>query len=341
MKNFFKIVLLLGSLPVVSCVSIMEPATTNVRIVRNKVSKLVVNQDTLSGEGTENFIQVMRSNAPLSLSVFNDSVSKSVSVEPVNAFAYYMNIPCNYGLGMLIDKHTPKRYVYPRTIYLKLDNQDSSYLTYIPLDSKFARKNILKISPLKPLSLLNSSFELSYERVTGKSWTSQVMASWLLPVNPIRGKGELPPDYQGYRIAFEEKYYLHKSAPQGSYFAVELDHLKVQFNELEYFYNPDDVPEDEQYINPEKYAYPDTFVVNKKTYNINFKYGYQYFINNLSVDAFIGLGLRYKDTKHSGRINPGDIIVSPVDLNIYYLYMEQGKNFALSMPFNVRIGWSF
>jgi hypothetical protein len=43
-----------------------------------------------------------------------------------------MNIFGNYGIGMLVDKHNPKRYGYPRQVYLNLQGSTNRYYHYIP-----------------------------------------------------------------------------------------------------------------------------------------------------------------------------------------------------------------
>lgn len=76
-------------------------------------------------------IVVDRKNIPLLITLLQtDSIPKTITIFPKNSFAYYANIFCNYGIGMLIDKNTPKRFGYPRHIYLDSSGMVSTYYNY-------------------------------------------------------------------------------------------------------------------------------------------------------------------------------------------------------------------
>jgi len=323
---------LLSLLLLSSCASVLNQKTTKLSIIRNKESKLVINKDTIDLTSKNDKVRVLRSKEPLHVTVFNDSISKSIIIEPKNSLAYYTNILCNVGVGMLIEQKKDKRYTYPYTIYVDLNKQDSAYFTQIPLDKKYRKKNIVKITPFKLIGFYNSSIEISYERATNKSFSTQIMASYLLPTNlALEESGNIFHNYQGYRFALEEKYYFKKNAPQGNYISLELDYLKNKYYDRWGFGNKD-YPET---------VYTETFGINKKTYSINIKYGQQYFIKRLSIDWYIGLGARYKDVQHFDRSNYDDNTVPPNHINIYYTANKPGQYWRISMPFNVRIGWTF
>lgn len=94
-------------------------------------AQIVVEGDTVS----EGVINPLRSEKPLEVTVFNDSVSKTFSVPASVSVKYYLNIIQNLGIGMLVDKNRTERYKYPARIFVNL--QDSSQSFY---DNKYYGK---------------------------------------------------------------------------------------------------------------------------------------------------------------------------------------------------------
>ena len=101
-----------------SCATILNPSYKAMTIYTPGPSKIIIKKDTLHTEANEAHFLVRRSMDPLSLRVIADSSNQSLSIPAKNSFAYFLNIAYNYGLGMLVDQNNPKRYTYPRRIYL-------------------------------------------------------------------------------------------------------------------------------------------------------------------------------------------------------------------------------
>ena len=101
-----------------SCASILNPSHRAMTIYTPGPSKIIIKKDTLHTEVNEVHFLVPRSKDTLNLRVITDSSDESFSILAKSSFAYYLNIPYNYGLGMLVDQKNPKRYTYPRRIYL-------------------------------------------------------------------------------------------------------------------------------------------------------------------------------------------------------------------------------
>lgn len=101
-----------------SCATILNPEFKAMTIYTPGPSKIIIQKDTLHTEANEVHFSVPRSKEPLNLRVIADSSDQDLSISARSSFAYYLNIPYNYGLGMLVDKNNPKRYTYPRRIYL-------------------------------------------------------------------------------------------------------------------------------------------------------------------------------------------------------------------------------
>lgn len=85
--------------------------------------------------------------------------------------------------------------------------KDSSYYTYKQSGKPLMEyTNILKITPLKLVGILNPAIELSYERRTGPNFSTQLMASYLLPMTIMDIGSAFKPDIKGFRVAIEENY---------------------------------------------------------------------------------------------------------------------------------------
>jgi hypothetical protein len=118
-----------------SCATILNEPKTSVVIETNIPSRVIMaEQDTLKTEDNRVQLDVLRGKEPIKLMILADSSHKNLTIKSKNSFLYYYNIIGNYGIGMLIDRKTPKRYVYPKTVYV--DMKLKSYFTYKPFHEK-------------------------------------------------------------------------------------------------------------------------------------------------------------------------------------------------------------
>ncbi len=113
-----------------SCATILNPIDKAMTIYTSGPSKIIIKKDTLHTEANEVHFLVPRTKDPLNLRVVTDSSDQALSVPAKNSFAYYLNIVYNYGLGMLVDQNNPKRFTYPRRIYL--DTTAKGWVRYQP-----------------------------------------------------------------------------------------------------------------------------------------------------------------------------------------------------------------
>src|SRR5665647_1925327 len=116
-KRYINRVLLILILAFSSCATIFNAKTTYVTVITSKPSKMILEGRTLNYTGTKKTINVERKKAPLNITVFNDSVTKTVDIASINSSAYWLNLYPNLHLwtGFLIDAKTNKRYSYPST----------------------------------------------------------------------------------------------------------------------------------------------------------------------------------------------------------------------------------
>ncbi len=79
---------------------------------------------------------VSRSEKPLVVELKTDTATKTIYLKPRNSFAFWFNIVENYGLGMLIDKDSPKRYGYPTRIFFSLKDSTIKHSSFLQRDTK-------------------------------------------------------------------------------------------------------------------------------------------------------------------------------------------------------------
>ena len=160
-----------------SCATLFNSRTKKLEIVTDGPATVVMNNDTLKNiNNLRHRTEVLRQRAPLALSVYNDTLSKIITVHSNSSFAFYANFGLFHGLGMLIDRKNPKRFTYPNTVYISMKDKGSAYAT---IDSGAIRnKFIVKFTPLKLAAFTNPGIELSCEKRTGNHWSSQIMVSY-------------------------------------------------------------------------------------------------------------------------------------------------------------------
>jgi hypothetical protein len=112
-----------------SCATLLNKDVTQLEIITNSPATVVMNNDTLKSLNKKTPIKVIRQAEPLSIMIFNDSIVKNVNINYRNSFAYWANLGFFYGAGMLIDMNNPKRYTYPKTVYVDMNNADNGYTT--------------------------------------------------------------------------------------------------------------------------------------------------------------------------------------------------------------------
>jgi hypothetical protein len=342
-KRLLNIILVLLTLSLSSCASLFNSPLTQTKVILSEPSKLTINGEENNNIVDQKEIFILRSNAPLKIKAESVANKKEISVEAKNSLMYWSNLLFSSWIGMLIDNNNPKRYDYPKTIYIDLKDSLQTSQAYRTYDKKYdLLKNQIKFTPLKLIGSFNSGLEVAYERKTSKKFSTQFMGSLLF--NSLVLKNEKSPtSLEGFRASIEQKYFYNESALIGPYLSFEVNYMQKKYYDTRNF---GDIPADyDPYLDPNydkvKY-YSDNFGINKKTLSFNFKWGYQTIINQLVIDAYVGIGPRYRDVRHFDRINPNDEIQgTDGDLDISRIGILEAKEWSLSIPLNVKVGWAF
>lgn len=127
-KNIF--ILLTISFLLASCASIMNQDWTTSTIYTTEATKIVFHNDTLKTKKNKVTLTIERKNAPIEIIAITDSLKKKVTINRINSSEYWLNVPYTFGIGMLIEKNSPKRFTYPLRIYLNSSDTINRYFSY-------------------------------------------------------------------------------------------------------------------------------------------------------------------------------------------------------------------
>lgn len=118
------------SLLLVSCATLTNQEWTRSTIYTTEPTRIVFRNDTIKTLRNKAKLTLERKNAPIEIITITDSLKKKVTINAINSFDYWVNIPCNLGIGMLIDRNNPKRYTYPQRIYINSTDSINRYFSY-------------------------------------------------------------------------------------------------------------------------------------------------------------------------------------------------------------------
>ncbi|MDB5157936.1 MAG: hypothetical protein JWR50_2643 [Mucilaginibacter sp.] len=110
--------LLINCILLTSCATISNSRTEHITVYTPKPSILVIENDSVKTKKNKAGLDVVRQKKPFEFTVLTDSDKKKITLNYRNSVAFYANIFTNYGIGMLVDRKNPKRYGYPKKIYI-------------------------------------------------------------------------------------------------------------------------------------------------------------------------------------------------------------------------------
>ena len=191
-------------------------------------------------------------------------------------------------------------------------------------------KNQIKLSLSKLIDPINSGIEMSYERRFTKRLATQFTVAYLFNLNKV------PPftNYIGIKLAIEEKYYLKYRKYSQKYVSMDFVYNNIKYNTIANFTHKSS---NDTIIR----TYDDSIKVSKNTYSLNHKFGVIFYIKRLVIDLSIGVGLKYRDAKHTGRLYESDFLTKSLNPNTIYYSNIEGKDFLINVPINIKIGFIF
>lgn len=189
--------------------------------------------------------------------------------------------------------------------------------------SEINYKDQLKLSAFRPFNILNPGIEVSYENFFSSNLSSQLSVG--IATNVV---GKPYKKLKGYNVAFEEKYFIRKQTKSRKYLSLEFNYTDINYQERT---SGMDTVNNITII--------DTFTIGRKTQALAIKYGIQFYKKHFVVDFSIGAGLKYRSVKHYDRTFEYKGPREPFDLMRAANVEKTG--FAFTLPFNIRLGYSF
>jgi hypothetical protein len=108
--------------------------STDARVKILSVEKTLGIDSSYLGKPVTKTYFVTRNNQSLTVTVRVDSTIQQLHLKPKNSFAYWLNIPENYGIGMLVDKDNVKRYDYPFRNYFSVKDTIVERTRFCPVE---------------------------------------------------------------------------------------------------------------------------------------------------------------------------------------------------------------
>lgn len=128
--------LLLFFLSTSSCATFLNGPSQTITLHINSTARIIHNQDTLSTQANKALLNVPRKRDSIQFQLITETGSKTISIPSKKSFAFWSNIFCNYGIGMLVDRKSPKRFAYPKDVCLTTDDIQFKRFSCPPSDGK-------------------------------------------------------------------------------------------------------------------------------------------------------------------------------------------------------------
>jgi hypothetical protein len=134
--RIFFLIMMTGIIFLNSCATIINQRRQRIDIITDKPASVSINDHILLSSKNKISFVALRDIVPIRLTVFNDTLKKELSLEPRTSALYWINIFYNCGLGMLIDRNSPKRFAYPGRVFVSMTDKSTSFSSYNPFIGK-------------------------------------------------------------------------------------------------------------------------------------------------------------------------------------------------------------
>lgn len=134
MRQTFYILII--SVLITSCATILNQPYKNVKVHTTEPSRIVHRNNTVETVNNSANIWAERKNENLSIIAITDSITKTIDIRPRLSSAFWANIYFNWGIGMLVDMNNPKRYTFPKNIYINSTDTINRFFRYSQSNNK-------------------------------------------------------------------------------------------------------------------------------------------------------------------------------------------------------------
>lgn len=334
--------LALCTLALSSCATIINSRTVLVQVIADRPMDLVLDQDTFPRHSDTITLILPRAKETVALLLLGDSVERSIALRSKLSPVYWFNTVPYFVPGLAIDRLSPKRFDYPRQIYVDMrPDGHEGYIVYSPRDTAaFAGAGILKTTPSRPFGLVFSGLDLEYEHVIDRHWTlsgglTHYYAPWY-----ERSYGDR---LSGNAFRLEPRYYMRPTAPRRGYLGLSATYAQTERRTSQLFADPEQLElwPDTGLLENYYEGYMDTIGVEGRTFSLALMCGYQWVHNKWAIDVYGGIGIRHQDIVHKGRRNQDDVLHAYHHPNFMHRFIREGRYWTYSLPINVKLGYVF
>ncbi|HVF96514.1 MAG TPA: hypothetical protein VM871_04300 [Flavisolibacter sp.] len=190
----------------------------------------------------------------------------------------------------------------------------------------------LKVSPFRAIDMINPGVELSLERNYQRNsfqLSYAYMTSSLIQERNAR-------NYAGNRFAAEWKRFTQIKKSARNYRSAELVYSSVHYPMVGVF-----GPRGTDTATVLR-SYSDSIRLYRKTLSLNVRIGHQFFLlKHFVFDVAFGIGLKYRNVRHTDRLISSDVLSPPRHPNAYHLAERTGKSITVNVPTTFKIGYTF
>lgn len=179
-----------------SCASVMNEADMRVAIHSTEPATVVVQSDTICRAKDQVLLSVVRSAQPLRVELLTDSVNKTITLPSRNSGAYYLNAFYTLGIGLWTERDDPRRWAYPRRVYVDLSNTEEQWFRYrprpiepqwrlvlsLPYLNQFYIQPQLESDTKSRLGFLGIGVGVDYVYRSGRSWRLKASTAIDFPI---------------------------------------------------------------------------------------------------------------------------------------------------------------
>lgn len=317
-----------------SCTAIFNSRNSNIKFKSNEAARFVVEGDTIQASANQAIlVAVENSRQPLEVVVSGETKEKNLRIRSFKPIYYWGNFAV-YGLGFIVDEIVQKKFIYPKKIYVDFTDSIATYLPYFPMEaSLISAKNKLSISPVSLIGEIHPGIEVSYQRLFGDDIAAQIS------INKFISKdNEYARDARGFRLNLEGKKYFRNQEKNRFYSSFNIEYLRKDHQaDFDVWVpdNNDDFYDDVFFIQ--------RFSIEKRFITMTPRIGFEHYITDkLVLDAFFGIGVRYRETRVLD-VDPA------LDLSqggwgwfeIPYHSNRPRSSMSINFDMNFKIGWVF
>lgn len=336
MKQIIGLVLLVTLIS--SCSTIVNQPYQDINLRSNESARLLIAGDTLTlTENQTLSVNVKRVRKPLKIVVLDEVKNSRIDITSYRPAHYWANV-ATLGVGFIVDEIGNRHRVYPKKIFLDLNNSRALYTPYFPMPERLIKdRNRLSITPAVLMGRFNPGLEVSYQRLVGSKLAIQLSMTSL-----FNRDNEYSRNASGFRAGLEIKKYNRNQEKTRFYSSVNLEYFEK--NHLADF----TVWDEDETVNRDDNFYNDIdsesrLTVDKTYVSLTPRVGIEHYLTKkLVVDGFFGMGVRYRQSQVSG-LDPDLSIKSDFFSQLFESTLSNRPRNTLTLNFdlNVRIGWVF